>query len=170
MFTHSSDRFLGSERGFGSRCGRWTIYSSQIGRFSSPVLLLFMGLNRLFQPLCGEEHKDRWIFNTMPSIRLIGKWSHRWITLHNDDDGDEDNDNNNSDNEYWYAAIFRGKSQRAGRYTALVLMIVRYCARSEKCAEDHGKFNNFDNEPCNKWTEAQVSDTRIVSTIPTGMH
>jgi len=78
------------------------MYSSQIGRFSSPVRLLFMGLNRLFQPLCGEEHKDRWIFNTMPSIRLIGKWSHRWITLHNDDDddGDDDNDNNNSDNAY----------------------------------------------------------------------
>lgn len=128
MFTHSSDRILTTVRGFDSRYGSWTMYSSQIGRFSSSVRLLFKGLNRLFQPLPAEGHKDTWIFNTMLSIRLTGKWSHRWITLHDDDvdaddDDDDDNDNNNSDNAYWYAAIFREKSH----YTALVLMIVCFC-------------------------------------------
>lgn len=145
------------------------MHSPQIGRFSSPVLLLFMGLNRLFQPLCGEEHKDTWIFNTKPPIRLTGKWSHRWVPLHNADD-DDDNDNNNSDNAYWYAAIFREKSQRAGHYTVFVLMMVCLCAKSEKWVEDHRKCNDLDNEPCNNWTEAQLSYTRIVSTVPTNIH
>ena len=65
---------------------------------------------------------------------------------------------------------FREKSQRAGRCTALFLMMVQFCAKSEKWAEVHRNCNDFDNEPCNCGTEAQLCYARIVSTIPTGIH
>ena len=78
-----------------------------------------------------------WIYNTKPSIRLTKKWSHRWITLHNDDD--YDHNDNYSDNAYWHAAIFREESQRAGHYSTLVLMMVCFCAKSEKWAENNLK-------------------------------
>ena len=86
MFTHSNAWFLAIVRGF-----------------DSP--LLFIELNRMFQSMCSEGHKDTWIFNTKPSICITGKLSQRWITLHDDDDddGDDDDDdnfNNNNDNAY----------------------------------------------------------------------